>query len=404
VLKHYDINTNQWTTEKVTYYVSSTVLGSVISEVSATGAKERSFVFAGKDVMAIQNAGGSSQVVTWEHYDPSGASYRATNAQASGTKSGEMDPMGADAGIFKPLTWPQPTSAGRIERYYDVPELNSATQGCVLDRVPISCDVLQNLMNAGAVQQEYLLPIINDTAPKLRPAGTKRPEPSLKVVKVNIVPRGLGLFSTAAPMWVPDKEDGHGDWDSFTFAFDPIDWTVLESSLKTCIKELWDMFEVTAVKFTSPAGEGGKADDDTHNGVITLHDAQLGQTFNVVNDPTPPTKIKEHLRQTKSRGLTDTRNPFWTYAYPKAGPKTRPGEQVYPELFTQISMEYVRVQIHETGAALSAIRDIYHPAPWAPLEQRLDPGHPDDGPALEDCVGRTYFQQMGLTPHWERLK
>jgi hypothetical protein len=94
-----------------------------------------------------------------------------------------------------------------------------------------------------------------------------------------------------------------------------------------------------------------------------------------------------------------TDNLFWNYAYPKADPKPRPGELVYPELFSQISMDYVRVQIHELAVSLSAIRDIYHPAPWALLNDGgLDPKHGDDGPALEDCVGSTYYQQMGLTP------
>jgi hypothetical protein len=158
---------------------------------------------------------------------------------------------------------------------------------------------------------------------------------------------------------------------------------------------------MTGFKPTTPAGEGGKADDDTHNGVITIRDAELGTSFNVVNDPTPPPEIKALLIQKKARGATDPLHPFWTYAYPKADLTTRPGEQRYPELFGQRSMDYVRVQIHETGASLSAIRNIYHPGPWKPRldDGGLDPNHDDDGPSLEDCVGRNYYQQMGLKPH-----
>jgi hypothetical protein len=40
----------------------------------------------------------------------------------------------------------------------------------------------------------------------LKPAGTRRPEPALKVIKVDIVPRGIGLFTTVTPMWAFDNE------------------------------------------------------------------------------------------------------------------------------------------------------------------------------------------------------
>lgn len=181
----------------------------------------------------------------------------------------------------------------------------------------------------------------------------------------------------------------------------PVDWTVLGSVLKTCVSKLWSWFEVTEITWTSPAGEGGKADDDSKNGVISFRDTDLNTNFKIVNDPTPPPDMKALLKREKSRGATDVTNPFWTYSYPKADPSERAGEKRYPELFSAISMDYIRVQIHETGAALSAVRNIYHPGPWAPRldDRNLDPGHPDDGPALEDCVGREYFKQMGLTPH-----
>src|SRR5688572_23613276 len=105
----------------------------------------------------------------------------------------------------------------------------------------------------------------------------------------------------------------------------PIDWNVIHNSLKTCINKLWPWFVMTGFQPTTLAGEGGKADDDKYNGVITIHDADLGQTFNVVNDPTPPKEIKALLIQHQARGLTDPIRPFWTYTYPKAGPTPRPG-------------------------------------------------------------------------------
>jgi hypothetical protein len=394
VLKSQDPNTLVWTTEKVTYYVSSTVFGKVMSEVSATGAKEQSSVFAGDNVFAIQRMSGSTQSVTWEHYDASGASYRATDASGTGAGSAEMDPFGADAGLFKPFTWPPPRSTGEIQPFYTVPDLNSATQGCVLDRVPISCDVLQRLMEAGGVEQEYLMPQDKQTPD----GGTRR---ELTVVRAYVKPRGLGLFTVGVPQSMGSQlfdrnEDGNPDLEPFTFEFNPIDWSVLDNALKTCIKKLWPMFEVTGIKFIE---NPGKTTDDSKNGVITLKDAENGQTFNVVNDATPPKEVNAELAKKKARGGGSYSNPFWTWAYPAGDPTPRPGEKRYPELFAQMTMIYVRVQIHETGAALTVIRDQYHPAPYAPLDKNLDPEHGDDGPALEDCVGKTYYQQKGLTPH-----
>jgi hypothetical protein len=99
-----------------------------------------------------------------------------------------MDPFGADAGMLKPFTWPPPTSAGKIEPYYGVPKLNSATQVCVLDRVPVLCDILNSLMEAGGVQVERLRPVKQRTPT----GGVEYP---LTVVTADIIPRGLGLFT-----------------------------------------------------------------------------------------------------------------------------------------------------------------------------------------------------------------
>ncbi len=62
-------------------------------------------------------------------------------------------------------------------------------------------------------------------------------------------------------------------------------------------------------------------------------------------------------------------------------------------------MDWVRTQIHETGAALSYIRDRYYPGVWAPPDgEGLDPDHGDDGPAMENCVGKKIYAKLGLTP------
>ena len=92
-----DPETNQWTEEQVTYYIHSSVLGEVISEIGVTGAKERTFVHAPGNVLAIQYAAGGSPTVYWQHYEPSGGSYRASDPQGSSVGIAERDPMGANA-------------------------------------------------------------------------------------------------------------------------------------------------------------------------------------------------------------------------------------------------------------------------------------------------------------------
>jgi len=180
----------------------------------------------------------------------------------------------------------------------------------------------------------------------------------------------------------------------------PVDFSVLNNSLKSCVPELWPWFEVTGFTPTSPPSPSAHPKDDRYNGVVNLRDKDTGTTFNVVNDPTLTPELKALLIARPARGATDKSNPWWNYAYPKGDPSARAGDLRYPELFGAISMEYVRVQIHELGVSLSAIRDIYHPGPGIPiLPNDLDPGHEDDGPALEDCVGKKYYQQMGLKPH-----
>jgi hypothetical protein len=181
VQRRYDMETDQWVVDKTTYYIHSSVIGQVISEVSPQGAKERSFVFAGSSVLAVQTVDvNSSQQVSWKHYDPSNASYRSTDSSGTSVGAAEMDPFGADAGLFKPFTWPQPTSSGKIEPYYGIPELNSTYGGCELDRVPIPCEIRNSLMEAGGVAH----------------AETIRTGRGSRMIDHSYESHGLGLYTT----------------------------------------------------------------------------------------------------------------------------------------------------------------------------------------------------------------
>jgi hypothetical protein len=132
-------------------------------------------------VLAVQSVDiDSSQQVSWKHYDPSNASYRSTDLSGTSVGAAEMDPFGADAGLFKPFIWPQPTSSGKLEPYYGVPELNSSTQGCELDGVPIPCEILNSLMKAGGV------------------VGAQKVQTSrgLRILYHNYENHGVGLYTT----------------------------------------------------------------------------------------------------------------------------------------------------------------------------------------------------------------
>jgi YD repeat-containing protein len=142
-LQQYIDEYGQWVTDKSTYFVRSSVLGgTVISEVSGAGGKERTFIHSGGSLLAIQSVDGGVQRVDWRHVDPLGNSLRNTNAAGQlWSGSSEMDPFGADAGTFKPITWPPPSSTGRVVPYGGIPELLSPSGGCVLDGVPTPCEM-----------------------------------------------------------------------------------------------------------------------------------------------------------------------------------------------------------------------------------------------------------------------
>ena len=190
VVRSFDLETSQWTTESINYLVRSSVLGGeVVTELNSVGAKERTFVHVGNDPFAIQSVGAGIQSVQWQHWDASRASFRPTDNTGAISLGKELDPFGADAGQFKPITWPQPSHNNKIEPFYTVPELNSDTQGCVLDRVPVPCEILNNLMEAGGVISGGL---VNDNG-------------KLRQPKDPLIPHGLGLFTTFE---YHGKEDG----------------------------------------------------------------------------------------------------------------------------------------------------------------------------------------------------
>jgi hypothetical protein len=104
----YQEATQSWTTT-TTYYLPSSVLGgNVLTELSANGAKTRTFVYASGRVLATQKFYGANEAVEWEHRDPSNASFRVTQIGGSVAQYAELDPTNADAGVHAPLISPSP--------------------------------------------------------------------------------------------------------------------------------------------------------------------------------------------------------------------------------------------------------------------------------------------------------
>lgn len=78
------------------YYVTSSVLKRVITELDQAGQKARTYIYQGRQLLAWQKKSGATETVGWEHRDPSSASVR-------GLSSGEIEPMGSNAGSHAPL-------------------------------------------------------------------------------------------------------------------------------------------------------------------------------------------------------------------------------------------------------------------------------------------------------------
>ena len=103
----------------ICYYLRSSVLqGQVLTEIGSTGAKKRTFVYAGNSVLAWQVYYGVNPGVVWQHQDPSQASFRTSDivGQTVGHSAeedpAELDPVGANAGLTAPLIEPVPPAEG----------------------------------------------------------------------------------------------------------------------------------------------------------------------------------------------------------------------------------------------------------------------------------------------------
>ena len=211
--RRWDEATEQFVTQKITYYISSTVLGGqVVTELSEQGAKERTSVFAGGSELASQSITSGTQSVQWQHYDASGASYRGTDSTGQWNAAKELDPLGANAGLMKPITWNVPDKNGLpVPHPLIVNMLTNPGGGCTLDRVPIPCEIFNNLMNAGNIEvAQVVAKERTGQAPTLQGGRSTRSETEwvLDIERTAIESFGVGLFGTEILTgWRADEPD-----------------------------------------------------------------------------------------------------------------------------------------------------------------------------------------------------
>ena len=149
---------NGQATTEVTYYVRSTVLGGqVLTEMNSSGGKQRTFVYAGGQVLAWQRILSGVERVTWEHRDPSNASFRTTNEDGTmndQTSTGdgapaELDPTGGNADVLDPyLSEPPPEeNQGSLISYGSFGDVSQLGTTYWLDGIPMPADELFQMVN-----------------------------------------------------------------------------------------------------------------------------------------------------------------------------------------------------------------------------------------------------------------
>jgi YD repeat-containing protein len=139
-----------------TYYVWSSVLGKVVTELNGTGAKLTTYVYLSGQVLARQQP----NWVVWQHDNPITGSRGISNRDGGYSPEMEPDPMGVDVGFFDPfieiIQPPPPNEFGPI-----APMLTGDQSGCgsnpnctrcYLDGFEIGCAEAFHLMDIGAAE------------------------------------------------------------------------------------------------------------------------------------------------------------------------------------------------------------------------------------------------------------
>jgi hypothetical protein len=139
-----------WTTEtKMQYFVTSSVLGAVVTELDQTGQKTRTFVYQGGEILAWQEKTGTTENITWEHRDASNASVKFPGV-LEGEVGAELEPLGSAAATHPPLIypWQQEPSLSESRSYPALAEMLGGQ--CSADGIDIPCSMTISLPQNGA--------------------------------------------------------------------------------------------------------------------------------------------------------------------------------------------------------------------------------------------------------------
>lgn len=137
-------------TATVTYYLRSSVLGGkIIAELNQSGVKQKGYVFADGQLLAIQE----NNAVKWRHENPLTGSSGVSTAEGWYSPEAEPDPTGVNVGFEDPYInccfLPEPNDQ-------IMPMLLGSFGGsgkCSLDGMSIDCGFAMQLLDSGAAVQ-----------------------------------------------------------------------------------------------------------------------------------------------------------------------------------------------------------------------------------------------------------
>ena len=141
------------------YYIYSSVLGKLLTEVNSNGTKKRTFVYGAGGVVAQQTqtvAGGqTTEEVRWEHTDPSNASYIQTSTggvRYELESPAEFDPLGSNVGTYNPYDSSNPSPDQSQAPGWGYGSWGDPFGGysCMVDWVMQPCSYAMQVLQSGA--------------------------------------------------------------------------------------------------------------------------------------------------------------------------------------------------------------------------------------------------------------
>ncbi|MFL6253898.1 MAG: hypothetical protein ACJ74T_02665, partial [Pyrinomonadaceae bacterium] len=405
----------------VVYNLRSTALGgAVVSQLkpqpNALDVRQ-DIIPLGDGAEARRDVGVTGEQVTWSHDDPASTTVQEGGFSSFGGPNGtfnnpvvQLDPVGASVGWADPAQFeeppPPPDETSPEGRVYNNPLRPGTT--CFNNYVRVECGQLMDDISSRAGGMRLRIDRL-ETGTSFRRLNDLRNTPVGEGVEVADGQVVSTWTSVERKDWYSRSFEGYIWGLGVAAAVQPqkpkITMELVKKALGECISELVPQYALVSF---SPTTDPGTNPDDSHNGMITIKDVETGNVQSIHNDITPPADVRASMLGDNQhpRGISSSSNPWWTYALPPRdytdGNTLRPGERRYPDLYLAPGMRMVRVQFHEFGAVLwGALLFRDHMAPWAPIHpdtNKLDPGHGDSGPAMEDCIGRRVYAALGLKP------